>query len=173
MQNLASETVIRPAARNERSQIAGMLQPYLAELSAFTALRPNGNGRYPYPYLDGYWEDDSRFPYLIELGRDTIGFALIRAHRVGKKTGHSVAEFYIKPEFRRHGYGRSAALALLRTFPGKWRVRQFLMHHDAQAFWREVVGELDRSYSEKIETGVSGRSGTVQTFVVSQGLAKE
>ena len=35
---------------------------------------------------------------------------------------------------------------------------------DGQAFWRKVIKDVDRGYSERIETSKDGRSGTVQRF---------
>ncbi len=159
-----SNVVVKPTARNERSLIAGMLQPYLGELAVYTGQKQGGNGRYQYPYLDAYWEEEGRHPFIFELGTQVIGFALIRE----VKGGTSVAEFFIKPNYRLQGHGRAAAHALFHAFPGRWAVRQQLMDADAQAFWRTIIGEIDSHYEERIETAPDGRSGTVQRFRVDQ-----
>jgi predicted acetyltransferase len=158
----ATETFAERAAGSEKSVIAGMMQPYLHELSAFTNQKPGGNGRYQYPFLELYWHEQGRHPLVIRNGRAVIGFALVRE----VKGGTTMAEFFIKPEQRRHGHGRVAAQKIFRMFPGKWAVRQQLMNANAQTFWRRVISEVDSKYSERIETTRDGRSGTVQRFEI-------
>lgn len=159
---LADDLVIKPAARTERSLIAGMLQQYLGEMSPFTGQQASGNGRYLYPQLDDYWEDDTRIPFLFEHGSKVVGFALVRKMRGGS----SVPEFFVKAEYRHNGFGRTAAHALFHHFPGRWAVRQLLMNTEAQAFWRKIVGEVDPQYEERIDTSSDGRTYTIQRFSV-------
>lgn len=155
-----ADTIVEPAASSEKSSVAGMMQPYLQELSAFTGQRPGGNGRYHYPNLELYWHEDQRHAFIIRAGRSVIGFALVREI----KGGTTLAEFFIKEEHRRKGHGRAAAQQIFKLFPGRWAVRQQLMNANAQAFWRRVIKEIDSKYSERIETTRDGRSGTVQRF---------
>lgn len=158
--NSTAETVVERAEGSEKSLIAGMMQPYLHELSDFTGQRAGGNGRYHYPYLELYWHEASRHPYVIRGGRSVVGFALVRE----VKGGSTLAEFFIKEDHRRQGHGRAAAHTIFNLFPGKWAVRQQLMNANAQAFWRRVISEIDSKYGERIETTKDGRSGTVQRF---------
>lgn len=155
-----ADAAVERAATSEKSLIAGMMQPYLHELSEFTNQKPAGNGRYHYPALELYWHEPTRHPFIIRNGRAVVGFALVRQI----KGGTTMAEFFIKPEQRRQGNGRAAAQTIFKMFPGKWAVRQQLMNAKAQAFWRRVVSEVDTKYSERIETTKDGRSGTVQRF---------
>lgn len=156
----AEDVVVKPAAKSERSLIAGMMQTYLGECSAFTGQKAGGNGRYQYPMLDLYWEHDDRLPFIIELGSSVIGFALLRRRR----NATSVVELFVKPEYRRCGYGRATTHALFSHFPGRWAVRQLLMNAEGQAFWRKVINEVDSQFEERIETANDGRSYTVQRF---------
>ena len=156
------DTFVEVAASSEKSLIAGMMQPYLHELSPFTGQHPVGNGRYQYPYLELYWHEQSRHPLVIRSGKMVVGFALVRE----VKGGTTMAEFFIKPDHRKQGHGRAASHAIFRMFPGKWAVRQQLMNSDAQTFWRRVISEIDSKYGERIETTKDGRSGTVQRLNV-------
>jgi predicted acetyltransferase len=156
------ETFVEPAASSEKSVIAGMMQQYLQELSAFTGQHPVGNGRFQYPFLELYWHEKTRHPFIIRGGKSVIGFAFVRE----VKGGCTMAEFFIKSEHRKQGHGRKAAHTIFRLFPGRWAVRQQLMNSDAQTFWRRVIGEVDSKYGERIETTKDGRSGTVQRFTV-------
>jgi predicted acetyltransferase len=162
--NADTETDISRAQPGERSLIAGMMQVYLRDLSVHTGQRAAGNGRFQYPYLDAYWSAPDRHAFLIRSNRNVVGFALVREI----PGGTTMAEFFIKPEFRRQGHGRIAAQAIFRMFPGKWAVRQQITNSDGQAFWRRVIKGVDNHYSERIETTRDGHSGTVQRFLVSE-----
>src|SRR3546814_14265595 len=84
------------ASVSERNGIAGMLRYYLSELGA----PPE------YPYLDLYWSESGRFPYLLCVADEVIGFALVRfdAH------AFQMAEFYVAPAWRRRRFGRAAEI---------------------------------------------------------------
>jgi predicted acetyltransferase len=111
------------------SSIRAMMTPYLYELTP-QALPV-------YPRLGLYWEDRNRLPYLIRVGGDDAGFALVRHHA---DTGfHEMAEFYVAPEHRRQGIGRAAARALLDRHPGWWHLQVLDDNAPAQAFWRDVM----------------------------------
>ena len=155
-----TETEIVEAAANEKSLFAGMMQTYFRDLSVHTGQRAAGNGRYQYPYLDAYWQNEDRHAYLVRNGKNVLGFALVRE----VPGGTTMAEFYIKPEYRRKGNGRIAAQILFGMFPGRWAVRQQMTNAEGQTFWRRIIKEIDNDYSERIEIGKDGRSGTVQRF---------
>ena len=159
-----TETEVAEAQNNEKSLFAGMMQTYLRDLSVHTGQRAAGNGRYQYPALDAYWQSEDRHALLIRNGKNVIGFALVRE----VPGGTTMSEFFIKPEFRRQGHGRIAAHEIFRMYPGKWAVRQQMTNADGQTFWRAVIKRVDKNYSERIETGKDGRSGTVQRFNVPQ-----
>jgi GNAT superfamily N-acetyltransferase len=53
-------------------------------------------------YFDYYWIEEERFPFIAIRREDIAGICLLR------DTGenYSIAEFYIKPKYRRIGLGR-------------------------------------------------------------------
>ena len=59
------------------------------------------DGSPAYPWFDRYWLDDDRIPFLIEVSRAIAGFCLVRV----MDGGWSIAEFGIRPEWRRQGVG--------------------------------------------------------------------
>ena len=56
---------IRSAKKSERDIIYNLMQEYLHEFSAFGTVEKDKDGLYQYPYLEFYWGDPSRFPFLI------------------------------------------------------------------------------------------------------------
>jgi predicted acetyltransferase len=90
---------LREATPGERALLARMLAEYLFEFDGRTE---------PYPYLDLYWEEPGRRPFLIEVDGEPVGLCLIR----DRGHGWSVSEFWVQPRLRRFGVGRTAVEAL-------------------------------------------------------------
>jgi predicted acetyltransferase len=140
---------VKPAALKDKSIIHSFLQPYLDELSRFPDEHPDGkddNGVYFYPYLDAYWQEEGvRFPYLLYRGDDLAGFAMVR-----KEMDHwEMAEFYVKPPFRRTGLGRTCAAALLKKHPGVWRI-DFNRHNLASRnLWKSLTDRLSQGEAKE------------------------
>jgi predicted acetyltransferase len=132
---------ITPATISEKEIIRDLLQPYLDELSRFPDENPDykdENGIYLYPYLDNYWQEDSRFPYLFYLENKLAGFALVR-----KDGNHwEMAEYYVKPEFCRCGLGEVCATDIFKRHPGAWRIGFNKQNLASRKLWRKLAGLL-------------------------------
>lgn len=90
---------LRDARTDDRDRLERLLADYLFEFDGRTD---------PYPYLDAYWEEPERSPFLIEVDGEIAGVCLIRR----RDDGWSIAEFSVVPERRRGGVGREAVEAL-------------------------------------------------------------
>ncbi|WP_148874048.1 GNAT family N-acetyltransferase [Serratia marcescens] len=117
---------LEQATRAQRPLLAAMLSACLRELGA------DGD----YPFLPLYWREIGRYPYLILSDRQTAGFALVR--RLDSATVE-MAEFYIKPEWRRIGLGQRAARALFAQHPGGWSLAVSQDNPRGLAFWRSAI----------------------------------
>jgi predicted acetyltransferase len=136
--------VIKLAQIEDKETIFSLLQPYLKELSLYPDEQIDGldeKGIYHYPYLDAYWIEIERFPYLLICNGEIGGFALVR-----KEGAHwEMTEFYIKPEFRCHGLGTECATEILRTHPGKWMI-EFNTHNRAgKKLWYKLAKNLSNN----------------------------
>jgi len=130
---------IKPTTIKEKPLIHALLQFYLDELSSFpgeTVEYKDAAGVYHYPYLNNYWqEQNSRFPYLLYCDQNRAGFALVR-----KAVDHyEMAEYYVKPEFRRLGLGRTCAAALLNQYPGPWRIEFNRYNLPSRNLWKNLA----------------------------------
>lgn len=132
---------LRTAAPDKQPVLDRLLQTYLAELSPFSGDQPDAGGRYAYDYFPLYWREDGRYPLLIEQDGRLAGFVLVRRLAPEEGGGHSIAEFYVRDEFRGAGVGRAAAVATFDRWPGRWHVGQMDGHAAAQQFWRRVIGD--------------------------------
>jgi predicted acetyltransferase len=124
----SAETVeIAPASISQKSTIRAFLEQYLAEFGY----------RQPYPYFDEYWSDPLRHPFLICRQGAIAGFAFVRF--VSDAHAHEMAEFYVLPQYRGCGVGRSAVTALLSRFPGPWNIPVQPSNRHGLAFWSRVL----------------------------------
>ena len=69
---------VRSAKEDEKDILYNLLQLYLHDFSEFSPQETDGRGRFTYPYLDHYWQDPQRFPFIIYVERNIAGFALVR-----------------------------------------------------------------------------------------------
>ena len=90
---------LRDAELDDRDVLQRLLAEYLFEFDGRTD---------PYPYLDAYWAEPERSPFLIEVEGEIVGVCLVRR----RDRGWSIAEFSVVPEKRRGGVGRAAVEAL-------------------------------------------------------------
>lgn len=124
------DVTLRLAPLDEKPKLAELLRDYLAELGSW------GYGEADYPFLDSYWREARRSPFLIESGGAAAGFALVSALSIsGYPVDASIAEFYVLPPFRRHGCGARAASLAFRTRLGWWELSFHRDNPAARAFW--------------------------------------
>jgi predicted acetyltransferase len=125
---------VRMADFADKDILRHLLEFLAYEHSGFDGADLDGHGRFGYRYLDHYWTEHDRHPYLITVGSRIAGMALVR-----QGPPHSMAEFLVMPRYRRAGVGRFAAQRLFASLPGPWRVRQVAGNAAAVAFWRAVI----------------------------------
>ncbi len=151
----ASELVsLREVDLGEAALLDELLQPYLRELSEFSQLVPDETGRFAYPYLPYYWRDPNRTPLFIVVDDKTAGFALLRKE-IGPDTAllvTEIAEFFIKPEFRRQGCGSNAIQQIVNREPAHWQIRVLPGNNRALHFWHTTLTGLRFEFTESNST---------------------
>jgi predicted acetyltransferase len=154
---MASPLALRKALIGDKTTMRAMLADYLREMRAF------GPVEEPYPYFDVYWTEATRWPYLIEIAGEPIGFVLVNQWSPSwRGTDHAIAEFYISPAHRRRGHGVEAAGQAFRARPGRWELLIFAANRPAQAFWPAAIASAGgRSLERFVHQG-----NTVLRFVV-------
>src|SRR5438552_2489308 len=136
---------ILAAAPEDADTVANLMNLYLHEFSDIDPLATGEighDGRFTYYYLDQYWKEPGRYPFLIHADGRLAGFALVAEQGVdgAGKPVHAIAEFFVLRPHRRREVGERAARALFERFPGGWWVAQHPANTPAQAFWRKVIG---------------------------------
>jgi predicted acetyltransferase len=144
---------VRRADASEKPVVGRLLELNAYEFSRFDRRALRDDGTFGYRYLDSYWDDQGRHPYLVLVDGELAGLALVRLTATW-----SMAEFLVLPKFRRSGVGTSAARAVFARHPGQWEVREIAGNDDAVAFWRGVIPVI---YDESVDAG-----GTTQRFAI-------
>ncbi len=135
----ASDLTLRPIEESEQAIVYRLVDDYFAELAAYEE-RPVG----PVcaaddPYLPLYWTEPTRHPFFIELSGRVVGFALVRVVSERSAEVAELAEFYIRPIWRRQRLGRRAAIAVWSRFPGRWKLQVSVNNQAAEAFWSSSI----------------------------------
>jgi predicted acetyltransferase len=122
----------------EKLHLRKVLTDYLVEFAAFEGVIPDRNpdGDVPYRFFDDYWREPGRIPLAVRLGKQIIGFCLLR------DTGArwQIAEFYVVPAYRRTGAGERA-VSLIKEYCRNHGRHRFLeastqaFNPVARAFW--------------------------------------
>lgn len=152
---------IRDVPVEQKHVLRQLMQMYLYDFSEIDGGDVNESGEFPYRWLDHYWTECERSPFLVYSDGHIAGFVLVMASSSPAKgqESRSIAEFFVMRKYRRIGIGRKAAFHVFDRFRGTWNVRQTRTNLAAQAFWRSVIGEYtDGDFDE---TDVDG---PVQTF---------
>jgi predicted acetyltransferase len=105
------------AARGaDRHIFARMPDNYLAELAAHRERDVGATDSRNYPYLDAYFSERGRYPFVIRRQGAVAGFSFIRGPA---STGRvwEVAEFYVVPCSRCPGIGKAALASIWWQFP--------------------------------------------------------
>ncbi len=90
-------------------------------------------------HLKKYSTDTNRHLYIIKDSDTTFGFALVNQHFRFIKTGSAIAEFYIKDEYKRKGFGKNLAEHVFTKHPGDWEVAVSKKNNLALKFWKKTI----------------------------------
>ena len=155
---------IKLAAFEEKSIIGRMLDLYLYDLSEFSGGDLNKHGVFGYHYLDLYWIDEERFPYIIRVNGKLAGFVLVGAHIVTEEAERTISEFFVLRKFRKKQVGTNAARQVFDLHPGIWEVRTFSGNKPAIEFWGKVIREASRGSFKFLKDGYGSWGGPLWTF---------
>jgi predicted acetyltransferase len=117
-----------------RDVLVALLDEYIDEMSGYQE-RPLGATKgEEYRYLDAYFGEPGRHAFLVCVGGEVAGFALIRGPESTGTRWH-VAEFYVTAPYRRSGVGRWAMTSIWKRFPGSWELQVHATNAAAIGFW--------------------------------------
>ena len=133
---------VSPATFAEKPLLQRLLQLYLYDFSEFENSDVDDLGEYRYPWLEQYWSDPQRSPYIVRVDGKPAGFVLVNDQTVHSDNEWSVAEFFIARKYRRQGVGRRVARIVFDRQPGRWELQVLETNRPAQHFWRSVLDDV-------------------------------
>lgn len=136
------------AKQSNSRQIESMLDDYLGELSNYREVSIGATSSAYYQHLEAYWSEIGRHIFLIQCSKRVVGFAFIRDPDSTESDFHQVAEFYVRPDSRRLGLGRSAVLEIWNLFSGQWELQVHTRNTAAVKFW---VSCIDTETADKTQ----------------------
>ena len=101
---------LSPIEIEKKEELKKMLLAYFKEIDNSKIVHTKEGKEIDYPFLDLYWKEPKRIPLNILWDEEIIGFILINDWIIYRefKADKSIAEFYIKPTFRKKGIGNTS-----------------------------------------------------------------
>lgn len=135
----------------DKEIIYNLMQLYTYDMSTFedetAKFKLLKNGLFEIKYLEYYWTEDTRHPFLIKYNNKIAGFVLVRFN---ENNMYEVSEFFILNRYRNLGIGKYVAKEVFKKFNGKWEVSTLLKNEIARNFWRKVISEFtNNKYEER------------------------
>lgn len=155
---------VLPVLIEDKPVIANLLELYMHDFSEFLGWDLNEHGLYGYRYLDHYWTEPGRHPFVVRVGGRLAGFALVSILFLDERSETSMSEFFILRKYRRQGVGEAVARQLFDQFPGQWSVAQMDRNVAAQSFWRAIIDRYTGgAFAERHDTA---QQRVIQEFTV-------
>jgi predicted acetyltransferase len=155
------------ACPEQEPVLANLLELYAHDFSEWFDLRLRPDGRFGYPSLPLYWQEQGRWPFLVTVDGYLAGLALVSTgSRIdGDPRVLDMAEFFIVRGYRKRGIGAAVAHEVGRRLPGRWEVRVLEGNHPARAFWAAAVAAFTGSAAEARTADVQGKRWHLFAFV--------
>ncbi len=140
-----------PVKDEQKNTIYNLMQLYTYELSFYedetTKFNLLENGLYEMnEYLELYWKEDERHPYILKCDGKLAGFVLYRCTENGL---NEISEFFVLNKYRKINAGTYMANEIFKLYKGKWEIRTLLKNKRAQCFWRKVIKENSNNNFEE------------------------
>ena len=152
----------REVPLSEKADLWAELQDYIHEMRAYDDGIVAIDGVYQYQWFDHYWNGGERWAFWAIVDGERAGFALLRREDTGEM---EMAEFYIRPAFRRGGFGLAFARMLTAKHPGRWLISEYRENSAAVRFWLKVIEPY--AFTEEAYIGDSGKPRLLQRVTVT------
>ena len=97
---------IKSVQKADKKIVMNLMQFYQYDFTDFGGEHVKEDGLFFYKYMDLYWEEKERYPFLIYLDNELAGLSFVNKHSLLKENDvHVLAEFFILRYFRKKGVG--------------------------------------------------------------------
>lgn len=116
------------------------MQLYTYELSFFedetTTFTMLDSGLYVMnKYVERYWQDENRHPYILKYNNELAGFVL---QRYNKENMNEIAECFVLNKYRKIGAGTFMANKMFELYKGKLEVRTLVKNEELKNFGEKL-----------------------------------
>lgn len=123
--------------------IQNMARFYVYDMSRYCGFLPGwecpDDGLFECVDLKSYFTEPNH-AYLIKVGDELAGFALINQLGSTQDVDWNMGEFFVLAKFQGHGIGQQIAQDLFARHVGIWEVSAIPENLHAIRFWRRVLG---------------------------------
>jgi predicted acetyltransferase len=162
---------VLPASLSDKPLIQRMMEFYQYDFSEFTNTDLDEHGCFGYSYLDHYWVESNRYPFIVKVDNQLAGFALVNQSTNFPGSKYSLAEFFILRKYRNQGVGRQVAFHILNLFDGRWEIYQAHTNLTAKKFWSSVLDAYTKGNYTEVSMEEGGWAGIMRCFE-SKGNSK-
>jgi len=134
--------ILTLAAPSDSPLVASLLDDYLEELSRHREVPIGASDAASYPYLEAYWRELERFPFIIGHPGEVVGLVFVRRRTTEVPPLIEVAELYIRPAHRRRGIGTAVLDELCDRYPGDWELQVHAPNAGALRFWASSIERI-------------------------------
>lgn len=161
MSSIPDALEITAAQPSEQVIVARLMQLYQHDFSEFARTDltwgdVGADGLFSFIYLESYWAEERRKPFLFRVNGKLIGFAFINDWSAsGRPVDWCMSEFFVMRKYRRSKLGSRAASQVVRKHRGVWEIPISSYNHPALAFWVAVsAGVVSHGIEELKGDGV-------------------
>ena len=133
---------------DKKEILYNLLQFALYDGSQYIKNKLNEKGMFNYTWFDKYFTDLDREAYFIKSSNNYLGFVMINENLKFNKSGKSVAEFLIMPQYRRNHIGKKVAMEIFNMHQGNWEVEAIENSEQAYNFWKRTIEEYTENEYE-------------------------
>lgn len=136
----------------DKNIIYNLMQLYMYDLSSFedetATFTMLNSGLYTMnKYIEKYWQDKNRHPYILKCNDELAGFVL---YRFNEENMNEIAEFFVLKKYRKIGAGTFMANKMFDLYKGKWEVSTLIKNEISQKFWRKTIKNFtNNDFEEK------------------------
>ena len=130
---------------------------YIYDFSRHCGLSTNHNWACPddglYECIDfsDYFNKNNYYPFLVKVGEELAGFALIDKVGTGENTDWNMGEFYIVAKFQGTGVAAHVFRQVLAKFSGQWEISVIPENTPAVKFWQREINKITNGKYTKQE----------------------
>src|SRR5258708_37754867 len=111
--------VVRAGA-GDKSVLRQLIELYRYDGSDIApGLEVDAHGLYGYDYLDHYWTEPERYPFLVRVDNHYAGFALVNDYVLVPGNERSMAECFVMRKYRRRGGGNGVWFRIFDWLPAQ------------------------------------------------------